>query len=55
MRKIKYLLTNNSQDEVRIGDDQEAGSDEPVIHKDDQVINGDDFIFTPSPYSHMHM
>ena len=52
MRKIKYLLTNNSQDEVRIWDDQEAGSDEPVIHKDDQVINGDDFIFTPSPYGH---
>ena len=43
------------QDEVRIGDNQEAGSDEPVIHRDDQVINGDDSIFTPSPYSHMHM
>ena len=38
-------------DEVRIGDNQEAGSGELVIHKDDQVINGDDFIFTPSPYT----
>ena len=41
-------------DEIQIGDDQKADSDEPVIDKDNQVINGDDFIFTPSPYTRCH-
>ena len=40
--------------EVRIGDDQEADSDEPVIDKDNQVINDGDFIFTPSPHTRSH-
>jgi len=40
--------------EVRIGDDQEADSDEPIIDKDNQVINDDDLIFTLSPHKRSH-
>ena len=49
-----FLVEEKDVPAVRLqGAIEEAGSDEPVIHKDDQVINGDDFIFTPSPYGHI--
>ena len=57
MQKWKRLLTNHPQDEAQAMTmaDLETGSDDPIIDGGDQVINGDDSIFTPSPYSHMHM
>ena len=43
-----FLVEEKDVPAVRLqGAIEEAGSDEPVIHKDDQVINGDDFIFSP--------
>ena len=48
-----FLVEEKDVPAVRLqGAIEEAGSDEPVIHKDDQVINVDDFIFTTSPYGH---
>ena len=50
-----FLVEEKDVPAVRLqGAIEEAGSDEPVIHKDDQVINGDDFIFTPSPHTRCH-